>query len=217
METQGDDRAPGCRGNGLRAESYVLLADVSPRAADSLLGDLAAAGIAAYVTAEAPEAVRVFVDARAERGARVLLPATPAVPDAAVDEDAAWAQIVASLSEDGVAPAATPWPKSEDVTGSPRLVRRVDDFVGAPLDLDAEEHFVPPPPPPPPRLSAVTILALLLIGAGVLLLVVPPVLSGAVDGTTALLAVAAILAGFGTLIYRMKDGPPSDDDDGAVV
>lgn len=214
MEAQGDDR-PGCRDNGLRAEHYVLLADVSPGSADSLLGDLAAAGIAAYVR-ERPHLAEVYVDARAERGARVLLPAEREAP---LDEDAAWAAIVASLSEPAepdVPRGPTPWPDPERVAAAPRVVRSVDDFVGSPVDLDAEEHFVPPPPPPAPRLAPVTVLALLLIAAGVLLLVVPPILSGAVDGSTSLLAVAAILGGFGTLVYRMKDGPPSDDD-GAVV
>lgn len=209
------ERQPGSRDNGLNAERYVVLADLPPAAAESLLGDLAAAGIAAYLQ-QGDDMVRVWVDARAETGARVLLPAS-AAPAAPLDEDAAWQAIVAQLTEPASASALASWPDAEDVAAAPRVLRRADDFVAAPINLDAEEHFVPPPPPPAPRLHPVTILALALMGVGVALLVVPTVLSGSVSGGTSLLALAAILSGFGVLVYRMKDGPPSDDDDGAVL
>lgn len=250
METHGPGPRPGYRDNGLRAERYVVLADLDPRVADALLAELAAAGIAAYVgpnpgvrggyleTRLPPRpADRMWVDARAERGARALLDhelaqhsapedgSAGSAPEAvAPDEDAVWRELVESFS----APAAAvgPWPVSEDLDAPPavpaRVVHRVepaDDFVAAPIDLDAEEHFRPPAPPPLPRPQLPTVLAVVAMVAGVALLSAPALLGWQLDELLSAVAVACLLGGFGTLVYRMKDDPPSDSgpDDGAVV
>jgi hypothetical protein len=77
-----------------------------------------------------------------------------------------------------------------------------------------DEHFVPPPPPPLPKLRKETIIGLLSILGGVLLLG-----TDFDGGSLVWLAVLAILAGAGTLIWNVKDGPPhdADGDDGAIV
>jgi hypothetical protein len=80
-------------------------------------------------------------------------------------------------------------------------------------ELD-DEHYVPPPPPPLPRLHRKTIAAIASIAIGIVILATN--LDG---GTFTVLAVLAILAGLGSLVWRMHDGPPTDSgwDDGAVV
>lgn len=224
----------GRRDNGLSAEHYVVLADLDPRVADALLSDLAEAGIAAYVVPTPGKrggylethlptrhTDRVFVDARAERGAHTLLDSATATTD--LDEDAAWREIVESFAAPSAEPVP-PWPVSEDLDGPPlappRVVHRVaTDFVAAPINLDEEEHFVPPAPPPVPRLRSVTVLALLAIAGGVALLALPSVLDYAADTAVQVLAVCLMLGGFGSLVYRMQDGSDDEDDpdDGAVV
>ena len=81
-------------------------------------------------------------------------------------------------------------------------------------DPALEDHFVPPPPPPIPRLQRVTVIALLSILAGILIL-----LTNFDSGSLLWLAIVAIVAGVATLVWHMKEGPPTDSgwDDGAVV
>jgi hypothetical protein len=54
---------------------------------------------------------------------------------------------------------------------------------------------------------------------GPLVLVLATILNISLDGWVGLLAVFAFMAGFVTLVARMKDRPPNDTgpDDGAVV
>ena len=253
METHGPGRPagnrPGCRDNGLSAEHYIVLADLDPRVADSLLLDLAEAGIAAYVAPTparrggyldnhlpARHTDRLWVDARAERGARTLLESetreserTEPPADAeqeAYDEEAAWRSIVETFSAPAADPPVPPWPVTEDLDGPPvaassRVIRRepAEDFIAEPIDLDAEDHFVPPPPPPTPRLRATTVKALLAIAGGVLLIALPQFVSVSAPGAVRVGGVLLMLGGFGTLIYHMQDGLPDEDDpdDGAVV
>ena len=233
METHGPGPRPGHRDNGLRAERYVVLADLDPRVADALLRHLAEAGIAAYVgptpgqrggygenRLSARLTDRMWVDARAEDGARQLLDR-----EQREDEDSTWRAIVEGFSASS-SDEVPPWPVTEDLDGPPLVqaapryaVPPEDDFVAEPIDLDAEDHFVPPPPPPAPRPAAPTVLALVLILAGIALAVVPSFFGESLDRSTGVLALLLVLGGFGTLVYRMKDGPPTDDgpDDGAVV
>ncbi len=233
METHGPGPRPGDRDNGLQAERYVVLADLDPRVADALLRHLADAGIAAYVGPTPGErggygdnrlssrlTDRMWVDARAEPDARELL-----AREQREDEETTWRAIVEGFSASTSA-EVPPWPVTEDIDGPPLVqpaptyaVRPEDDFVAEPIDLDAEDHFVPPPPPPAPRPAGPTVLALVLLLAGVALAVVPSLLGESLDRSTGVLALLLVLGGFGTLIYRMKDGPPHDSgpDDGAVV
>jgi hypothetical protein len=91
------------------------------------------------------------------------------------------------------------------------------DTFGADLE-DDEEGYTPPPPPPLPRLAPATIAAVAAILAGVLLLFDPGLLP--IQSTAAMaLGLVGILAGFFTLIWRLRSGDDDDwdPDDGAVV
>lgn len=206
----------GSRGNGLPGSAWVRLADVDPRVADDLLERLAVEGIPAYaapaqdtdVITGAPTGPRMrdrlYVDPAGLDRAKQLLPTD--------DLDAAWEAVLASLRSQEPRPAVAPWPEQEEVRGA---------FQPAPYDEDEdlaepeEDHYEPPPPPPLPRLAPATVLAVIAIIVGIVMLFAP-----ATQTTEGLVvAVAAIVGGCATLVYRMREGPPSDDgpDDGAVV
>lgn len=163
-------------------------------------------------------------------------------PSADPDVDSAFREIIAGFHRD-VEPTATPWPASEDITlDEPRLLPSVDpavanrtrsgdseepslldalDTFGAELPDDSDdddEGYTPPPPPPLPRISAAATVGVLAIVAGLLLFVFPELLP--LDGDTVLIiAFGSIVAGFGTLIWRLRPGDEDDDDldDGARV
>jgi hypothetical protein len=170
-------------------------------------------------------------------------PAAGRPADADLDEpdvDAAWLEIVAGYDAT-VDPDDPPWPKSEEVTlTEPRALptiepglesrplRRVEpaepslldalDTFGATLPADDDEGYIPPPPPPLPRISAVAGLGVAAIAFGLLLFVWPGLLP--LDGDTVLLlAFGSIVAGFGTLIWRLRPGDDEEDDldDGARI
>jgi hypothetical protein len=232
----------GTRDNGLRCAGYQPVADLDPRIADAMLVTLRAAGIAAYAS-PTPAASggygelrlppvptdRLWADAeQLERARELLAGETAAEPDAepapgapsAVDFDAAWQQVLTSLRSPSVrepdprSPAAAAIPASAD--DDPDLEHLTDD-----LDDDVEgfdpadhEHFVPPPPPPLPRLRSVTIGAVAAIGLGLFALVFH-----LDNDRLRFLAYAAIVGGAISLIWNMRQGPPTDSgwDDGAVV
>lgn len=229
----------GARGNGLPAASWALLREVDSHLTSTVLEALREAGIPAYAVPSSGvlggylevhlpnrPADRIWVD-RATRSlaAAVVTGALPPVPDAPpapADEEARWAELVASFD----APPATPvgvWPASEDIDES----RPVEaSFAPHPLEpeqpaylLDDEDHFEPPPPPPLPKLRTRTRYALLAMAAGVLVLVLPAILSESLSGGLLLLGIALILGGAVALLLGMGDSPPSDSgwDDGAVV
>lgn len=129
-------------------------------------------------------------------------------------------------------PGPVPWPAAEDVPAvaqppgpPPARVLRAPvagpppapepDYVDAILD----EHFVPEPPPPLPRPSVVTFWAIVGIVGGLVLLVGASALGWQLDAVIEAIAAGGILVGFATLVWRMRDGDPDDDDpdDGAVV
>ncbi len=139
-------RGGGRRGNGLSAESYAPIADLQPDLVGETLDALREAGIAAYVAPPPPgadrldaetAADRLYVDAamrpRAEQVLQNRLPPAdpaggggspgdgrPSPAEAERDEDAIWAEIVASFDTD-TAPghdAAPPWPDEENVPPS---------------------------------------------------------------------------------------------------
>jgi hypothetical protein len=123
--------------------------------------------------------------------------------------------------------AATPavlerWSHSTLRTGDDEasLLDGLDTFGAAQEDEEEEEGYTPPPPPPLPRFSPVTILALACIVVGVVLLFDPGLLP-ATNSVTMTLGFGGILAGFITLIWRLRSGDDDDDDwdpnDGAVV
>jgi hypothetical protein len=109
------------------------------------------------------------------------------------------------------------WSEWEDIrVPAPEPDEHVDELDD---DTDEEGHYVPPPPPPVPKGDSVTRWAWAgAIGAPVLGLLLL-LLGRNLDGMLGLLLVAAFLAGFVTLVSRLRTGPRIDDgpDDGAVV
>ena len=163
--------------------------------------------------------------------------------------DAAFDEIVSNIDSPSTAASTAPWPDAEGADSgdssesepmpeggpaavSPRTPRSdwsewEDVRVPAPeedehvdeLDDEDEGHYVPPPPPPVPKGDSVTRWAWAgAVGAPVLGLLLL-LLGRNLDGMLGLLLVAAFLAGFVTLVSRLRTGPRIDDgpDDGAVV
>jgi hypothetical protein len=188
---------------------------------------------------------RVWVDAAAVQAARDLLDARHAIaPDPPLQaEDAAWQEIVASLRRSGPDGPA-PWPTAENlgprpaaaagssggVTGLPTAPSNEPSpgalgppthtvYGGSPAVDPDDEHFIPPPPPPVPVPTGASAYGIAALIAGSLVLLVPTLAGDPVSPTLLVLAIAAVVGGFLTLVARMREGPPtdSDSDDGAVL
>jgi hypothetical protein len=231
------------RGNGLSADAYVPLADLTPQLADAMLSALREAGIAAYA-APAPGTTggyldvrlpeeptdRLYADAEARQAAEDILerrlPELRADYAAARDEDEIFAEIVAGFDRSPVGDE-TPWPAEENLDdGTEEVAGLTGDDSGTErtatarvvkpaAEDDDEEHFVPPPPPPLPKGDAMTRLAWVALLGGPVYLVLSVFLGRSVPSWAAFAAVAAFIGGFVALVLRMGDDPP--DDDGAVV
>lgn len=237
------------RGNGLTAPAWVPLRDVDPRMTVPLLDALRDADVAAYVApAGSPAGFalevrlprmptdRLWVDARRKQeAAAVVDTALPVLEAGLADDD--WAGIVAMFGSRTAQPTGVPvWPAAEDVdapengdassavaaggaqeTDGLDYVAGYDDYDVVPDD--PEDHFVPPDPPLPPRSDTVTRYGWALLLGGLGLLVVPVLLGWSLGSGWGLIGILAVISGFGTLVYRMKDSPPTDSgpDDGAVV
>src|SRR3569833_1014789 len=119
------------RGNGLTADTYVPLADLTTQLADAMLAALSDAGIAAYAVpapgetggyldVRLPEepSDRLYADANAKAAAEEILearlPELRADYAASRDEDQIFAEIVASFDRPS-APGETPWPAEENI------------------------------------------------------------------------------------------------------
>ncbi|GAA4253868.1 hypothetical protein GCM10022255_056320 [Dactylosporangium darangshiense] len=160
----------------------------------------------------------------------------PAAEPQQSDEDA-FAAIVAGFHTTVDPTVAAPWPAAEDLDSSstaapdmdtepaPRTsLRRPSDVVDRSLldsldtfgndlpgDDEEDEGYTPPPPPPLPRVAPVTIVAILALTAGLVLLFWPDVLP--LGSQAALfLGFAGVLAGFVTLVLRLRPGDEEDDD-----
>jgi hypothetical protein len=162
-----------------------------------------------------------------------------------VAEEMAWAGIVADYDMEALDEVPR-WPASEDLPDAPRgdgdgegdgdgtsgedpdgRFRTYSSFedlraaTPAPpvARPDPEDHFEPPPPPPLPQVDTISRFAWAGALGGPLLLVLAALAGFPLAGWVGLLALAAFMAGFVTLIARMKDRPPTDTgpDDGAVV
>ncbi|MCO5967111.1 hypothetical protein [Actinoallomurus soli] len=230
------------RGNGLTADAYVPLADLTPQLADAMLSALREAGIAAYA-APAPGTTggyldvrlpeeptdRLYADAEARQAAEDILerrlPELRADYAASRDEDEIFAEIVAGFDLPAI-DGETPWPAEENLddgpedTAGPALEdsgseRTATARVVKPASEDEEEHFVPPPPPPLPKADPMTRFAWIALLGGPVYLVLSVFLGWSVPSWAAFVAVAAFIGGFVALVLRMGDDPP--DDDGAVV
>ncbi|SCG38243.1 DUF308 domain-containing protein [Micromonospora halophytica] len=135
----------------------------------------------------------------------------------------------ATRAEESTGPTATDvrrLPYAGDISGislgrerhdEPSLLDGLDTF-GADLPGDPEEGYTPPPPPPLPRISKYAVVGALSIVLGFVLFLNPSLLP--VDASVVtLLGFTGILAGFVTLIWRLRPGDEDDHDpdDGAVV
>lgn len=192
---------------------------------------------------------RLFVDRTYLATARDYLARLAADSKAEEDVDHAWAQIVASFNAEVEQPQRS-WPSVEDVpdegperrgganltrpasgpstyrTGSPSpeegsLLDGLDSFgAGLPDESDgSDEGYTPPPPPPLPRPSLATVLGVLGVVGGLIVFLNPALLPIA-ESTALILAFGAIMAGFVTLVLRLRPGDDDEDedpDDGARV
>ncbi|TWD83429.1 hypothetical protein FB561_4592 [Kribbella amoyensis] len=170
----------------------------------------------------------IFVDAESVEAARGVIDRST--------EDAEWASLVEQFNAPSAPGHDTPpvprWPASEDVDDD-----SYEPLIDVPAGLivgdadedppeepparrtdDPHDHYVPPEPTRGPRLDWITRAAWLGLLGGPLLLIVAAVFD---FGTSRiqLLGVVGFIAGFLTLVIRMKDRLPPDDtpDDGAVV
>jgi hypothetical protein len=164
---------------------------------------------------------------------------------AEVADELAWAGIVAAF-ETPTHDEVPRWPAIEDIEEpdgpgteagglrSARIVRPADlppagfgelrDAItpGAETSFDAssaEDHFEPPPPPPLPVPDTIGRFAWAAVIGGPLFLVISALFGLDVSGWPGFVALTASMAGFITLVARMKDRPDDDlgGDDGAVV
>ncbi len=161
---------------------------------------------------------------------------------APLDEEAAWAQIVAAYGDEPeVGPGG--WPddaarNGEEDPSKPGASSPVDDgipviprnfVVGAPeppgprdyelADEEDEGHFEPPEPPPLPQGDVTTRFAWIAVLGGPLLLLGFVLFQEPLTWWATVLGIGGFLGGFATLIARMKDRDDEDDDPhgGAVV
>ncbi|MDT0323514.1 hypothetical protein [Streptomyces millisiae] len=159
-----------------------------------------------------------------------------------IDEEAAWAEIVAGYGEEPADPPGV-WPKAGEVDLTDTVDRvpvaepaegPADAPAGAgpaggplsgPRDWEAaededEDHFVPPEPPPLPETDLTTKLAWIAVLGGPLLLLGAVLLQQRMTWWLVTLGVGGFLGGFATLITRLRDGHDDDFRDpgsGAVV
>ncbi|MER7456513.1 DUF308 domain-containing protein [Micromonospora sp. NPDC126480] len=100
----------------------------------------------------------------------------------------------------------------------PSLLDGLDTFGADLPDDEDEERYTPPPPPPLPRISKYAAVGTLAIVVGFVLFLFPS-LFPADPGIVTLLGFTGILAGFVTLVWRLRPGDRDehDPDDGAVV
>ena len=241
LEGYGDGAAGATRANGLTASYYVPLRDVDPRMASELLTTLGAAGIAAYVAptpgrhgpyfdVTPPEVPsdRLWVDGTKRADAETIIARV-------TSEDEVFDQLVAMFHTSS--PAEAPWPATEELgttsrtptwttrrsitarQAQPPVPEAAPEEPAIPEHVEhyLDEHFVPEPPPPLPKLHGVTILAWSLIGLGILAIIFHTAIPADFAQGSNYLAAGAIIGGFFTLVYRMRDNSHDDDGDGAVV
>jgi hypothetical protein len=137
---------------------------------------------------------------------------------------------------DRSAPTADPGTRTSDASAAPdQATRPAAGFVipvdrtrvirpaGSPRSYtppeEADEPYVPEPLPPPAKLDSTSKAALAgIIGGPGYLLVASIFLHWTISAEAALIAVAAFVAGFVTLVIKLGDrSNRDDDDDGAVL
>lgn len=170
-------------------------------------------------------------------------PEGAAVP---LDEDAAWAALVAGYDAEPEPGTAPSWPEAENVpaedaadepddppAATPSAVPPpvppgrsivIHPVIRGPRDYEVEEddeddHFVPPEPPPLPETDVTTRFAWIAVLGGPLLLFAFVLLQMDMAWWVELVGIGGFLGGFATLVARMRTGDDDDDmpDGGAVV
>ncbi|SDN70382.1 hypothetical protein [Actinacidiphila guanduensis] len=162
---------------------------------------------------------------------------------APLDEDAAWAALVAGFDAEPDPGAAASWPEAENVPEGDAEVKEppsaknpaavappptrsivIHPVIAGPRNYELEDdeedaHFVPPEPPPLPDADLTTKFAWIAVLGGPLLLFAFVLLQLDLAWWVILVGVGGFLGGFATLVARMRTG--EDDDDlpggGAVV
>lgn len=158
------------------------------------------------------------VDPSGEAPANVGRPELSIDPD--LDFDAAFAALVAQFSApDAPLPAGTAGStgsaESAAAQRSPAAIGGASTESAYPAELD--EHFEPPEPPPLPRGDLYSRLAWSGVIGGPTVLLIAAFLGGDLPSYAIVLALAAFVGGFVTLVARMPGDRPDDPDDGAVV
>ena len=229
------------RDNGLSAGSYEAAGEVDPRLADTVLRSLAAAGIAAY-TKPSVGRDQLYVDATETGRAREIVRRTTddvifAELVASLGTEEETGERPWPAAEDLDRPSertrhrspdteeTTPIDVSDelaraDAAEQERVRRQAERDAEGETDREPEvEHYIPPEPAPAPKLDWISKLAWTGLIGGPAILVLAAVLDVGRGGRLLAIALLAFVAGFLTLVFRMKDRPPIDDtpDDGAVV
>ena len=154
-----------------------------------------------------------------------------------LDEDAAWAEIVAHYGEAPVVEDETPVAEPDRPTVEPDPPAENDPFDRSYLDAqlarqsretpeldtaaswDDEGHFVPPTPPPLPALDPRRKAAGVALFGSPALMLLGIVLGWTYPGWISFLLVTAFVGGFGYLVATMPRGNDRGwpGDDGAVI
>ena len=235
------------RDNGLNAASYEAAGEVDPRLADTVLKSLAAAGIAAY-TKPSVGRDQLYVDATETGRAREIVRRTtddvifaelvaslgtedsgerpwPAAEDLdRPDRNRRRSADGSSPAESSTTPGTSPDTEETTPIDVSAEIAAADAAEAERVRREAErdpeqDHFVPPEPAPAPKLDWISKLAWTGLIGGPAILVLAAVFDIGRGGRLLTIALLAFVAGFLTLVLRMKDRPPIDDtpDDGAVV
>jgi hypothetical protein len=158
---------------------------------------------------------------------------------APLDEDAAWAALVAGFDEEPE-PGTADWPEAENVpedgaaepsgpdptdpaavrTAPPPAERSIviHPVIRGPRDYELADdeddaHYEPPEPPPLPEADVTTKFAWLAVLGGPLLLIVLVLLQMDITWWQATLGVGGFLGGFATLVSRMRTAEDDEEDD----
>jgi hypothetical protein len=217
---------PDARANAVPPPAaWAALTDVDARVTQPLLDSLEDAGVAAYASAGPGDTDRLHVDATrrdlAEAVVAAELPGLLAELGPVVASEAEIDPFDAIVAGWDSVPETPSWPALEDVAArpTPAVAEPVEAPRPAPRPRADEDHFVPPPLPPTPPAAPVTRYAVAAVVLGLVVLVVLPLIGQRPSQEVFILGAISLLAGLGTLVWRMRDGPSVDDgpEDGAVV
>jgi hypothetical protein len=162
---------------------------------------------------------------------------------APLDEDAAWAALVAGFDAEPDPGAAASWPEAENVpegdaeakeppsAKNPAAVAPpptrsivIHPVIAGPRNYELEDdeedaHFVPPEPPPLPASDTTARFAWLGAVGGPILLLLAVLLGWDMTWWLTTACIGGFLGGCATLVVRMHPGDEDDDDPGrgAVV